>query len=230
MKRNAIVFDCDDTLFDYFASEKTAVKVACQKQGILFSSEVYNHYRAASIIAKRSTVDYMLNLSEFRRIRVAEFFQQLGFSGNRDLFIQDYLEASKDGILLPEVLETIKDLHNLFVLIVATNGSDIPRKNKLQTSSINSYFDHFFSSEYLKIAKPDKLFFEKILEETGLSPCNAISVGDSYETDVCSAMDAGMRAVWFNWKAKNSVHSNNKLFLGEIQSFSKLLPLLREFA
>lgn len=229
MKRKVIIFDLDDTLFDYVASEMHAVKIACQKQGIEFNENIYRNYKIANDIAKQKVPNYILRLSEFRYVRAEEFLKRIDrYSCNPNSFLIDYLEASKLGVLIPGVLDTVQKLHRSFVLIAATNGSDCPRKNKLESSTIFQFFSGYFSSEALSIAKPSSAFFKTILNQLEVSPVEAISVGDSYYNDILPAIEIGMTAVWFNWKNNKLDCADPLQRFAEIMSFPELYNLLEE--
>ncbi|MDE5562787.1 MAG: HAD family hydrolase [Clostridiales bacterium] len=199
MQYKLIIFDLDDTLFDYNRTEQVAVEFACNQQGIPYSSNTYMKYKTANLTAKTRIKSYLRNLTKFRKMRVEVFFELLSFTnGDASKFVDDYLEYSKIGIMIDGVEETIPCLN--VKKVVATNGSDIPRYNKFINSTIAPYFSAFYSSERLGSIKPDVMFYKKILSEMGTSPSDALVVGNNFETDILSALNCGLDVCWFNWK------------------------------
>jgi putative hydrolase of the HAD superfamily len=54
----------------------------------------------------------------------------------------------------------------------------------------------------LGIEKPDPRIFAWALDRLGVPAGRAVHVGDSYAADVAGARAAGMRAIWFGWRAR----------------------------
>ncbi len=191
-KYKLIIFDLDDTLFDYKATEIQALSKACSTLNLAFDEETYKLYKTSNEIAKKMIPDYLLKLDNFRRKR-AEIF--LGLLSNAqcpvDVFINEYLKASEIGVVIDgvsETLETIKSVQK----VVGTNGSTYPRHNKLLNSQIAKYFIGFYSSEILGITKPNPDFFIKICNNLSVNPNEVLVVGDNIETDILGAFNAGI--------------------------------------
>jgi putative hydrolase of the HAD superfamily len=62
-------------------------------------------------------------------------------------------------------------------------------------------FEIIVDSGVLGIDKPDRRIFDHALARLGGSEAR-IHIGDSWAADVCGAVDAGWRAVWFGPRAK----------------------------
>ena len=57
--------------------------------------------------------------------------------------------------------------------------------------------DYLISSDY-GCMKPDRVFFNAIVQKHGLERERSIMLGDSYENDYLGAINAGLNAVWLN--------------------------------
>ncbi len=57
------------------------------------------------------------------------------------------------------------------------------------------YFDEVVASAAVGLRKPDPAIFRLALERLGASPDRAVHVGDSYEADVCGALNADIEGV-----------------------------------
>lgn len=227
MNYKLIIFDLDDTLFDYRATEMHAFRGACSAQGIPFSAENYITYKRANDVAKKELPNYMLNLSEFRRKRVSIFFGLIGnHSANGGKFIEDYLKLSEDGILIEGVFDTISTLHPDINVAVATNGSDYPRKNKLFGSKIACYVDRYYSSDNMGVMKPDAVFFDKIISDFFVNKNEVLSVGDDWDTDVIGSVNEGIACCWFNWK-NNFIPSELPANVKIITAFKEIKEAMR---
>lgn len=191
-KYNLIIFDLDDTLFDYKATELQALKKACSTLNIEFNKEIYNIYKKANKKAKETVPNYLLKIDDFRNKRTEIFFDLLNRTDcSCDIFINEYLKSSENGVLIEGVQETLETLNSI-QKVVATNGSNYPRHNKLKNSKISKYFTDFFSAETLGVSKPNPVFFLKICDAMSMNPNEVLVVGDSIEMDIFAASNAGI--------------------------------------
>lgn len=198
-----IIFDLDDTLFDYEATEKYAVNRACETLGISYIGDLYFHYKKANNLTrdefKTLTAD---NIHQFRISRALRFFDMINNVGiNPQNFIERYLEFSTVGVLIKGVQETLESLAGV-LKVVATNGTNYPRLNKLEGSQISKYFDAFFSAENLGLPKSNPEYFLKIIQQYEMPKEEVLIVGDDFLTDVKSAMKLGVDCCWFNHRQK----------------------------
>ena len=109
---------------------------------------------------------------------------------------------------IPEAENTLKNLSNNYAMVIATNAgqSDTDAMTKaLKRVNADVYFNYFFSSKDLGYEKPDKLFFETIINNLGLKSSECIMIGNIYEKDIVGAKDIGMHTILFN---ENNVKDN----------------------
>lgn len=192
-KYKLIIFDLDDTLFDYSTTEYDAIMKTCLKFNIKFNDDVYALYKKANMIAKQEVHNCIMNLDIFREKRVGIFLDMLKEYNIRVVdFINEYLLESECGILIDGVVETLQAIEPTIRKVVGTNGSTYPRKNKLMNSPISKYIDSFYSSEMLGVAKPDPTFFIKICNDQGVDIKETLVVGDSFKNDIQGAYRAGI--------------------------------------
>jgi len=203
-KYKLIIFDLDDTLFDYKETEKYAVVKACESLGIIYDVvDIYSQYKKANDIARNEfrviTPD---NIHQFRDSRIKQFFSLIGNTQASPIdFIEKYLAHSKVGIVIDDVQETLANLKGI-KKVVATNGSNYPRQNKLESSKIAKYFDAYFSSENLGIVKPNPDYFLTIMQQYNVTKEEVLIVGDDYSTDVTGAINLELDCCWFNFRKK----------------------------
>jgi beta-phosphoglucomutase-like phosphatase (HAD superfamily) len=58
--------------------------------------------------------------------------------------------------------------------------------------------DALVTSEEAGATKPDGRIFETALDRLGITPAQAVMVGDAWSTDIEGAIAAAIRPVWFN--------------------------------
>ena len=82
---------------------------------------------------------------------------------------------------------------------VVSNGTVTAQTKKLRLSGLGVLMDGIFLSDELGVEKPNKAFFDKVLE--AVSPENlseVMIVGDSLTSDMQGGINAGIRTCWYN--------------------------------
>lgn len=223
-----LIFDLDDTLFDYKATEKNAVAEACKSVGLRFTESIYRGYKRANIKAKKSIPEYIDHLGHFREARACYFLETYGVSLDyMQVFIDTYMEASKKGVLIARIEETLLLLPPVRK-VVGTNGSTTPRKDKLMNSSIAKYFEKFYSSELLGVSKPSREFFEKIAKDNGVKVRECLYIGDNWCVDIEGAVNAGMDACFIKSDNDEQIAFMQESKVLKIKTISKLVEVLDE--
>ncbi len=220
-KYRLLIFDLDDTLFDYKETEILALKKTLECLNIPYTEEYYQLYRKANNEAKKMVDNYILNFPLFRHHRVSSFLNSINKSDvSINHFISLMLEASERGILIDNVFETVSKI--TINKVIGTNGTTHPRLNKLNNSIIAPYFSNFYSSEFLGCAKPDPNFFIKICQMEGIDLNEVAVIGDNYYTDGLGAKNAGIKSFIINSSKQNNNDSNIIL----LENMSDLLKWL----
>lgn len=100
--------------------------------------------------------------------------------------------------LYPDVEPMLSALDggDLTVAIVSDWGSNL--SEIISTLGLDRWVDFVLASGAAGLAKPDPAFFSLALARAGVSPGEAIMVGDSWRADVLGARSAGMDAVLLN--------------------------------
>lgn len=117
-----------------------------------------------------------------------------------DALLADYQAVYPSFVTLSAgVKETLLDLRERgLVTGIITNGSTALQSGKIAATSLAPLLDIVLISEAEGIAKPDPAIFERALERLGISPAEAIFVGDNPLVDVVGASAAGLVAVWYH--------------------------------
>ena len=124
-----------------------------------------------------------------------------------DTLMQDDLHFSGPMAQWPEVaavdgaVDTLKFLSIHARCCLATNARDSSEKDIRQALArveLDQYIDWIFCFQSLGFSKPDRAFFDLICQRLRLPPKAIAMVGDSYDTDVKGALNAGLRAIWYN--------------------------------
>jgi HAD superfamily hydrolase (TIGR01509 family) len=111
-----------------------------------------------------------------------------------------YLEAlSARGDLLPGCRSVVRQLHARGLpLGVVTNGIDRVQRARLAAARLTSFFAVVVTSEGCGFAKPDPRILEAALDALGVSPREALYLGDDIRTDGGAAAAAGVPFCWMD--------------------------------
>ena len=94
----------------------------------------------------------------------------------------------------PESFEVLKDLKNDYKLALLAN-LDSFSKDIVQKYSLGDYFDNIYLSCDTGMLKSDTGLFDKIVSDTGIAREDMLMIGDSVESDMKSAENAGILSV-----------------------------------
>ena len=136
------------------------------------------------------------NLEE---IRLGAFERTLEHVGCPDKELAAHLNTIyrkhrfEDIELYPDVIPTFDILAPHFKLGLLSNGNTYPERCGLE-----GYFTFVVFSQDVQIEKPHPKIFEITAERAGCELAQMLHVGDSLETDIAGARNAGVRSVWLN--------------------------------
>ena len=119
----------------------------------------------------------------------------------------------------------MRSLADRFKLGILTNGMPPHQHRKLAASGVSDEFEtSVITSGGIGVGKPDSEAFDAVLEELGVSPHEALMVGDTFGRDVEGAVMAGIHAVWID--RNTDAEAPDGLPYARISSLTELLHIL----
>lgn len=223
-----LLFDVDDTLFDYARSSGQALKNTFEDFNQSFQpgyGEVYE--RVNGTVWKEFEAGKVTAL-RLREKRFELLFAELKLPLDPALFSRCYLENLALGSYLIEGAEAlIVGLAGKYRMAVITNGLKEVQRPRLKRASIGKYFEEIFISDEMGVAKPDRRFFDKVFEQTGHPAIREVLViGDSLSSDIQGGLTYGLDTCWYNPRHLARDPRYSPRF--EIDSLTKLPGLLSE--
>lgn len=91
-------------------------------------------------------------------------------------------------------------------LVLVTNGRSISQRNKLQSLNIKMFFKEILISEEFGFKKPDKIFYEKLIEK--YKNYNLIFIGDNIDIDLITPINKGLKTILIK-NLNNRIHKLN---------------------
>ena len=199
-----LLFDADNTLFDFDQAERNAHLLLCRAHGLAFSEEGYQLYHKCNADLWR---DFDRGLCTKEYLLVERFRRYLAITGERadpEALNRDHLRALGEGaMLLPGAEELCRVLSRDHRLYLLTNAVASVQKTRFANSAIAPYFPGVVSSAEVGGGKPDSAYFDYVFHAVpGLARDNALVIGDSLTSDIQGANNAGLPCCWFNPKGQ----------------------------
>ncbi len=83
-------------------------------------------------------------------------------------------------------------------IYLLSNAQALFTRPEMETAGLSGMFDGIYLSSDHEVRKPDPVFMRKLLERYQLDPAECVMVGNDFEADIRTAMDAGMDSVFLN--------------------------------
>ncbi len=204
MKYTHILFDVDDTLFDFKETERLALIEFFDACGLDYNEENLAAYHRVNGSWWARFDRGETTIPELTVGRVTDFFEAVGLKLDPYEFGKKMLGfLGSHSILLEGALELIQSIAPFCKLYFITNGISQVQHGRLDGSPIMHYFSGVFISEEVGFSKPATEFFDYVLSSLGDAPRDKILVvGDSLSTDILGGSSAGLDTCWYNPQKK----------------------------
>lgn len=200
MQYSNLIFDLDNTLFDFDAGEYQALTELFARHHWPLPADrrqrylQYNTYLWRQIETGDLTKDELF-AQRFKNFIWAEFQVKVGPEID-----QEYLNIlSHQAQLLPGAEETLKLAKELgFELNVITNGAKLTQEQRLALSGIKPYFKTIIISSEVGLEKPDPQIFATLFDQRDLQKQSSLMIGDGVASDILGAQNFGIDSLWYN--------------------------------
>ena len=197
---DVVLFDADNTLFDFDAAEAQALDLTLAEYGYPVDDKSRNCY----LTANRDLWARFDRGEVKREWLVVERFAALqrALGGHHDpaemntFYLARLAEA---GCLLPGAEALCRALVPTCTLAIVTNGVASAQRGRFDRSPLKELIPWLFISEEVGYQKPQRQFFDAVLSAMSLPPsARIVVVGDSLTADILGAVNAGLDSIWYN--------------------------------
>ncbi|MYU03922.1 HAD-IA family hydrolase [Streptomyces sp. SID8366] len=231
MTIRAVVWDVDDTLFDYTSADRSGMRAHLVAEGLLGRHDtVEDALGRWREITERQWARYAAGecgFQEQRRDRVRVFLGTELDDAEADAWFQRYVghyEAAWG--LFPDVLPALEALAHTHRHAVLSNSSLVAQEHKLRALGLLDRFEAVLCAAELGVSKPRPGAFLAACAALDLAPHEVAYVGDHPEIDGRGAAEAGLLSVWID-RGTTSVRVAGDVVAHRIASLSELPALLR---
>ena len=209
MRYEILLFDADDTLFDFQQSEREAFlrtlrtfgidSGACGPDGIEGSGllGIYRRINEAlwKAFERGETTQAVLKVERFRQLGAA-----LEANFDPQVFADAYEETlGNTCILLAGAEDLVRRLARTHRMAIVTNGLKRVQENRIVRAPIADCFKTVVISEAVGVSKPDAAIFGLTLDRLGHADRRTVlMVGDSLASDIRGGRNAGIDTCWYN--------------------------------
>lgn len=202
MKYKAVLFDNDDTLMDFQTGNRNAINQLMDELGYLHPQR-YEQYETINMECWAALERGEMTQGQLRRERFVRFFSHYSVLGDPDNAAERFVELlGEQSILLPHAEQVVRELSAHLPVIIVTNGITSIQRNRIGRSPLKDLISGMVISEDAGVSKPQPEVFLMALKPLGIAPSEALMVGDSINSDIRGANNAGIDVCWFNPKGE----------------------------
>ena len=179
----ALYFDLDHTLWDFEQNSALAFKALFKQYDIGLELDSFlNVYIPNNTAYWRLYREGKIDKEKLRYERLKTVFDQLNYKAS-DALIFDMADAyiqtlPEYNTLFPGAISILEALKPHYALHMITNGFKDVQHFKMKNSGLSPYFETVTDSSSVGKKKPDPEIFNHALNVRGVSPSEAVMVGD----------------------------------------------------
>ena len=207
MKYDILLFDADNTLFDFDASERLTFFEFAPEFGIVPTEENYELYKKFNLETWAEIEKNSAPKDELLVLRYKKLFDALNIKADPEKANLAFLKIlSTKGILYNDTIDLLESLKKAGKRIyLITNGVTEVQDGRIGATDTLKYFDDIFISEKVGASKPSKEYFDFVMRSIpDFDKRTALVIGDSLSSDIKGANNAGIDSLWFNPKEKSA--------------------------
>ena len=244
----AVFIDWDDTIGDFIGAAKLALQDMYEKYNLsdYFASleEFVSLYKPHNLelwdkYGKDLVTKEYLSFDRFffplmHGSKLASTAQRSTASKTSDLQLitalseqlsEDFLNMTTARFsLLEGAEELVRYLAKKYPLTVVTNGFVEVQYEKFDKSGLRDCFAHIVLSEEVGCQKPNPRIFEEALRMNGLQAEEVVMIGDSWNSDIQGAINAGIDQIWIRKSKDPLPEGQSATYL--VQSLSEVMEIL----
>ncbi|HSN94855.1 MAG TPA: YjjG family noncanonical pyrimidine nucleotidase [Anaerolineaceae bacterium] len=199
-----ILWDLDNTLFDFDKAEEAALQYAMRKHGLAYDpTTTLEAFRIVNLRRWEGLEQKLYTKDEVLIGRFEEFFGAENVDSSA--FNADYLwHLGENKAVYPEAESVVQALHSRgYIQSIVTNGAKEVQDACFHHSPIAPFMKTVVISEEVGVAKPDPRIFEIACENSGwMDKASTLMVGDSLSSDIAGGKRYGVDTCYFNQSGK----------------------------
>ena len=197
-----LLWDVDGTLLDFEAAAHAALKKLFEEFSLGdCTDDMIRRYSQINDAYWQRLERNEITKPQVLVGRFEQFFTEIGVPVTlAQAFNERYQIRLGDTIVYrDDSIHVIEKLRGKVKQYVVSNGTVVAQSRKLRLSGIGERMDGVFLSEQIGAEKPNKAFFDAVLDAIHPSDLSEVMiVGDSLTSDIRGGNNAGIRTCWYN--------------------------------
>lgn len=221
-----LLFDADNTLFDFDQTAKDAFAATFDGFGMTQEEHHYEQYHTISQQCWRDFEEKKIDQDTLRRVRFELFFEAAAIAGNALHFNNQYLQnLILHSSLLEGAMDLMNGLHGKVPMAIITNGLKDIQRHRLERTGLTPFFEAIVVSDEIGVSKPHAPFFDHTFEQINFpDKSKVLVIGDSLSSDIRGGHNYGLDTCWFNPKGlENHLEIQPTYEIGELEELYGLL-------
>lgn len=232
MSHTHLFFDLDHTLWDTDRNAEESLhelfeELRLESMGIPGFDMFHETYRIHNEKLWGLYADNKVGKEVVRTHRFSQTLREFGIDKPEltQILSVEFIERTpRKSHLIEGAIELLDSLHGKYVLAIITNGFPEAQHIKMEKSGLARYFTHVIVSEEAGHHKPDLKIFHHAMQLTGATKTeNCMMIGDTFQTDVFGALNAGMTAVHYAPNEADETHAPPVITIRRLTELSTFL-------
>ncbi|MBY8825118.1 YjjG family noncanonical pyrimidine nucleotidase [Sphingomonas colocasiae] len=201
MKYRRFLFDLDDTLLDFRASEALSFARALSIMGLGDEApSILPHYQSENAALWREFEQGRIDKDALKVERFRRTFATLGIDADPDAASAHYLACLPETVVLVDGADRLcAALSAIGEIGIITNGIETVQARRIANSGLGQWLSFVATSETCGYAKPDIRFFEYSAGKfRSFAKSEAIIVGDRLDADIAGGCRFEIDSCWYN--------------------------------
>ena len=240
----AVFIDWDDTIGDFLGAAKLALQdmyekyhlcdyfASCEEFVSLYKPhnlELWDKYGKDLVTKEYLSFDRfffpLMHGSKGGERRLGDKAIRQEVAALAEQLSEDFLNMTTARFsLLEGAEELVRYLAQKYPLTVVTNGFVEVQYEKFDKSGLRDCFAHIVLSEEVGCQKPNPRIFEEALRMNGLQAEDVVMIGDSWNSDIQGAINAGIDQIWIRKSQDPLPEGQSATYL--VQSLSEVMEIL----
>ena len=197
----SLFLDIDNTLLDFNMAEAVAVRKVLQQHSLPCDDRAVETYSNINREFWERFERGEIPKSAIFEGRFKTLLETFNATGDTAAISQDYCANLSEGYFKVEgaieLLEYLKEKG--YKLYATTNGLASTQFKRITNSGIEPYFNGIFVSEQAGFQKPQKEYFNYVIDNIPEKDRSKILViGDSQSSDILGAINSNLDSCWYN--------------------------------
>jgi 2-haloacid dehalogenase len=228
MKHTLFLFDLDDTLLDFKASERLSFDSTMRELGLrAIPNGLFTQYQAINMELWKSFETGAVSKDFLKVERFRRTFAPNDLDLDPEAASHLYHESlSNTVVLIDGALQLCETLAGIGEVGIITNGVESIQHRRISASGLHAHVSFVSTSEACGHAKPDRRFFDYAVKMArSFSPKETIVIGDRLDADIVGANRFGIESCWFN--PDRLTNDTQALPTCEVALLQDVIPALR---